>query len=86
MFNLNFLTMSRETSLFINLFVHFIAVSAALFLTYNHINEPDVIIYCVTLILWIGVAGHRNSQLIKTKYAFKEVLEEAMKDTIQIKK
>lgn len=76
--------MSRETKLFINGLSHLAAAIFTLYLGYRHIDQPDTFTWCLTAVFWIAIAGYRNSELIKTNYAFDEVIEEATKTALDI--
>lgn len=77
--------MSRETKLFINIISHFAAALFTVYLGSKYAKDFDAFSWSLTTAIWIGIAGHRNGQLIKAKYAFNEVIQEAMDAAMEIK-
>lgn len=77
--------MSRETTLFINLLGHSIAVLYTLYQAYTHFDDQSTFVWCLTTAAWISIAGYRSNQFIKLKADFKEVVEESIEISLMIK-
>lgn len=77
--------MTTKTRLLINLFSHTAAVLFTLYAAVKHIDDMHVFTWCLTSAAWIGIAGYRNSSLIKVQAEFDNLLDEATIAALQIR-
>lgn len=61
------------------------AVLFTLYAAATHMDDIRVFTWCLTSAVWIGIAGYRNSTLIKVQAEMNDLLEEATITALQIR-